>query len=187
MGNDGTRLYRENDLELLEADTKGIIEQFYYGVPRALKALREHLPNYSKPQLLREDLAHSDQSTECINRIQTVIVDYRDELMRAATANIVAYLGRYKVKSTSADQFKLAFWFGCALAEMVGRTEDLDKKAVFVLTCSVLDLFCDTHCGKRMAGDLRSKLDIAIAQGKNFEDFGLIGIYFSFKTLSKST
>lgn len=173
-----------DELQRLQEDTEKILEQFFSGIPYALKRHREFsLP--TPKTTLGEVHKHDDESLSCIARIRSAIEEYRDELMQQASADIYSYLTRLKVRSKSGDPFKLTYWFGQALASKVGEQHDLDRKVVLTLTVLFLDMMCDWHCETKLPDEMLSKLILSISQGKHQEDFGQFGIYFSFKAISK--
>lgn len=168
--------------QTLTSDAKAVTEQFWGGVIWGRGHLDGLLPG---SRTLSDSLKAKEDRYESILRIRYVIENSRDELMREAGALILSYLERYRVKSDSADPFKIAFWFGVALAEKVGEVDQFDKRVVLLITMECLDIFCAAHCQKRMAPDMRSKMDMSIAEGKHLEEFGQHGLYHSFKCISK--
>lgn len=172
------------ELLRLKEDAEKIIEQFFKGVPHALKKHREFSIS---PQMatLGDDLIYREESILCINRIRAYIEKDREELMEQATSDIFSYLTRYKVRSRSCDPLKLAYWFGQALATKVGEQHDLDRKVVLTLTVMLLDMFCEWNCSRNLPPQMLAKLFMSISQGKHEDDFGTFGIYFSFKSISK--
>lgn len=168
----------------LREDTSNLISQFFMGVPPALERHREFLPP-PKRSSFSDDHKYSEESINCINRIWSAIETYRDELTEQTVLDILVYLKRYRVHSKSCDPLKFAYFFGKALASKVGEQHDLDRKVVLTLTVWVLDILCSWHCEKTLPDDMRSKLDMSISQGKDEGDFGIYGIYFVFKVVSK--
>jgi hypothetical protein len=171
------------DVDELERDLEEIIGQFFAGVPFALKKHREISP---PPPIftLDDHNKHSAESISCINRILSAIETHKDELSGKATSDIYSYLKKYRVRSHSCDPLKFAYWFRMALSNKLGEHYDLDRKVVLTLTTLILNMFCEWHNGKKLSEDLRTKLDISIAQNKVAEDFGQYGIYLSFKAIS---
>lgn len=167
----------------LISDAKSIVEQFWQGTHWGRSQFEQHLPG---ARTLGDSLKSKDERIESVNRIRFVIENNRDELMREAGTLILTYLERYKVKSDTADPFKLAFWFGIALSGKVGEVNDLDKRVVLLTTIGLLDIFCHAHCSRCMPIDMRSKMNMSIAEGKNIEEFGHHGLYHSFKSLAKA-
>lgn len=173
-----------DELLRLQEDAEKIVEQFFTGVPYALKRHREFSPPAPRTTL-SEDTRYREDSMACIARIQSSIEKYRDELMQQASADIYSYLTRLKVRSKSCDPLKLAYWFGQALAAKVGEQSDLDRKVVLTLMVLFLDMLCEWHSETKLPDAMLSKLIMSISQGRHQEDFGQFGIYFSFKAISK--
>ncbi|MDD5058222.1 MAG: hypothetical protein PHQ60_10135 [Sideroxydans sp.] len=173
-----------DDLQSLREDAEKIVEQFFFGIPHALKKHRE----FSSPapkKYLSDVIGYDEESLACIARIRSSIEKYRDELICQASVDILSYLTRLKVRSKSCDPLKLSYWFGQALASKVGEQNELDRKVVLTLTVIFLDMMCEWHCGKKLPDEMQSKLIMSISQGKHQEDFGQFGIYFSIKAISK--
>lgn len=170
-------------LEILIKDAGAIVSQMYQGAFWGRAHLEKFLPG---ARTLGDDLKNKDDRVASVQRIRFVIENHRDELMREAGTLILSYLERYKVRSDTADPFKLAFWFGIALGGKVGEVNDLDRRAVLLATVEMLDIFCDAHCKKRMPLDMRAKMDMSIAEGKHLEEFGHNGLYHSFKCVAKA-
>ena len=89
-------------VQRLTEDAEKLIQQFFLGVPHALQRHREFSPP-SPRTTLGEDTKYREESFECIARIQSAIEIYRDELMRQAASDILAYLTRHSVRSISCD------------------------------------------------------------------------------------
>ena len=123
---------------------------------------------------------------ESCTRIEYIIERNRDELLREAGTKILQYLERFKVRSDSADPFKIAYWFGTVLADRAGEANDLDRRVVLLVTMQVLDHMCEHHSDRKMPADMRSKMDMSIAEGKHLLEFGEHGLYHSMKTLAKA-
>jgi hypothetical protein len=168
----------------LNSDIQGILDQYYFGMPLGWKVLGEFLP---KIHTLSQSLVANDAKHECVNRIREVITLQRDELLREMGTSILGYLERFRVRSDTADPFKLAYWFGLALSEKMAEINVLDSRVVLLVTVEMLDLFCYTHCKIRMPSEMKSKINVSISEGKHAEEFGLYGIYHSFKSLTKLT
>jgi hypothetical protein len=172
-----------NPSKLLASDIEGILQQFYYGVPHALKKHREHCSSFVKPATLANMMAYDEESIVCINRIKATIENHKSELLRNAAVGIFAYLTSHKIKSQSGDQFKLAYWFGMALVSKL--QDELDRRVALILTTCILNIFCDAHCDQKMPVDLCAKMFMSIANGTSADDFGQLGLYFPFKVISK--
>jgi hypothetical protein len=167
----------------LTSDATKIAEQFWRGAVWGRGQLDKHLP---RAHTLSEDLRSKEDRIESVKRIRYLIESSRDALMREAGTYILGYLERYRVRSDTADPFKLTYWFGIALSNKAGEIDGLDKRAVLLTTVELLDILSDAHCKKRMPEDMRSKMDISIAEGKYIEEFGSHGMYHSFKVLAKA-
>lgn len=179
-----TDISQDQEIKQLQEDAENIVRQFFSGVPHALKIHRNASPPPSITTLA-DDNKYKEESFSCIERIRLSIENFRAELLEQAASDILAYLTRFKIRSKSCDPLKLAYWFGLALSNKVGEHSDFDKKVVLTLTTAILNMFCEWHNGKTLSNDLKTKLDISIAQNKNNEDFGVYGIYFTFKAIAK--
>jgi hypothetical protein len=172
----------KNQLDTLITDTKTIADQFWAGTIWGRAHLEQFLPGAIT---LSDSLKFKEDRYESIVRIRHIIENNRDELMREGGTLILNYLERYHVKSETADPFKLTFWFGVALGEKVGEVNGIDKRSVLLTTVEILDILCETHCGKKMPSDMRAKMDMSIAEGKHIDEYGQHGLYHSFKCISK--
>jgi hypothetical protein len=169
--------------DTLKEDAHGILEQFFRAIPWGVQTVLKHL---NPVHTLSQDLEFKEKRMESVMRIRSVIENDRNSLMTDAGVLILQYLSRFKVKSDSADPFKICYWFGVALADKVGAVNDIDKRSVLLIAVELLDSFCESHCGKRMPSDMRAKMDMSISEGKYLEEFGHHGLYHSFKSVAKA-
>ncbi len=168
----------------LESDAKHILGQFFYGIPWGWSRLHKLLN--VQAQTIGDDQQHRNARAIAGETIRSHIEHERDVLFKEAGTAILTYLTRYRVKSSTADPFKLAYWFGVALANRVGEKDSMAKRCVLLVMLELLDNFCEAHCGKRFPKDMREKMDLSIAEGKHLDEYGVYGLYHSFKSVSKS-
>jgi hypothetical protein len=169
--------------QTLEIDLHSILGQFWKAAPHGAHAVLSHL---APIHTLAADNALRESRVTSVTRIRAAIENDRVALMRQAGLLIAQYLNRFRVRSETADPFKICYWFGVALADKLGAANENDKRSVLWITVEMLDLFCETQCGKQMPADMRAKMNMSIAEGKHLEEFGHHGLYHSFKSVAKA-
>ena len=169
--------------QTLKSDLHGILAQFWQAAPHGAHAVLSHL---TPVRTLGGDNALRDGRSDITQRIRIAIESDRDNLMRQAGLHIAQYLTRFKVRSETADPFKICYWFGVALADKLGAANENDKRSVLWITVELLDIFCQAQCGKKMPEDMRQKMNMSISEGKHIEEFGHHGLYHSFKSVAKA-
>ena len=169
--------------QTLESDLHSILAQFWKAAPHGAHAVLTHL---TSQHTLGAELALREGRATSAQRIRHAIENDRATLVKQAGLHIAQYLTRFKVLSETADPFKICYWFGVALADKLGAASENDKRSVLWITVELLDIFCETQCGKRMPQDMRAKMNMSIAEGKHIEEFGHHGLYHSFKSVAKA-
>lgn len=97
-----------------------------------------------------------------------------------------SYLDEYRIGPTGSDLFKLAYWYGESLIQLLNESNHSPMIicAAKIHRYNILDAFVYQHTGKELNSDILLKLCITACRGSEAQNLGDYGAYLIFKTVS---
>lgn len=175
-----------NPRERLESDTEGILRQFLHGVPWCVRQVERLLPDGvavvvgdTRPDAWRQTIKTYVSSVFYGNK--------KYEILTRTVAPVVQYITSNDGWSATGDPYKIAYWYGVELSKELHKVSPHAAMVAMVATVELLNSFLSASKGKpHLHEQMMSKIRKSIVEERWQTDYGLYGIYFTFKGLAKA-